>query len=111
MGFDYARELKCVFLTKHKLEIRSCTSNNGFCLPDATMRTVKSTTEVLNLMKFGEVNRAVSSTAINNRSSRSHRSVWRAVIFFNLVIIRKKIDVFTTKLDIDILSLLSLIIE
>ncbi|KAH9648634.1 kinesin-like protein KIN-14L [Citrus sinensis] len=39
---------------------------------DATMHSVKSTADVLRLMKLGEVNRAVSSTAINNRSSRSH---------------------------------------
>ncbi|KAJ6700022.1 KINESIN-LIKE PROTEIN KIN-14L [Salix purpurea] len=32
----------------------------------------QSTADVLNLMKLGEVNRVVSSTAINNRSSRSH---------------------------------------
>jgi kinesin family protein C2/C3 len=42
------------------------------------MCSVKSTTDVLNLMKLGEVNRVVSSTAINNRSSRSHRSVCRS---------------------------------
>ncbi|XWS59100.1 hypothetical protein CRYUN_Cryun08bG0093000 [Craigia yunnanensis] len=59
-------------LNVHKLEIRSCTSDNGLSLPDATMHTVKSTSDVLNLMKFGEVNRVVCSTAINNRSSRSH---------------------------------------
>ncbi|KAH7511832.1 hypothetical protein FEM48_Zijuj12G0024300 [Ziziphus jujuba var. spinosa] len=55
-----------------KLEIRSCTSDSGLSLPDATMRSVKSTTDVLNIMKLGEVNRVVSSTAVNNRSSRSH---------------------------------------
>ncbi|KAH9648631.1 kinesin-like protein KIN-14L [Citrus sinensis] len=53
-------------------EIRSCASENGLNLPDATMHSVKSTADVLRLMKLGEVNRAVSSTAINNRSSRSH---------------------------------------
>ncbi|KAJ7976754.1 Kinesin-like protein [Quillaja saponaria] len=52
-------------------QIRSC-SENGFTLPDATLRSVKSTTHVLNLMKLGEVNRVVSSTASNNQSSRSH---------------------------------------
>ncbi|KAK9005781.1 hypothetical protein V6N11_043201 [Hibiscus sabdariffa] len=41
-------------------------------LPDATLHTVKSTSDVLNLMKYGEVNRVVCSTAINSRSSRSH---------------------------------------
>ncbi|KAK8609169.1 hypothetical protein V6N13_025476 [Hibiscus sabdariffa] len=39
---------------------------------DATLLTVNSTSDVLNLMKYGEVNRVVCSTAINNRSSRSH---------------------------------------
>ncbi|CAA2965526.1 Kinesin-4 [Olea europaea subsp. europaea] len=36
------------------------------------MCPVKSTTDVINLMKLGEGNRVVGSTAINNRSSRSH---------------------------------------
>ncbi|KAG5242640.1 kinesin [Salix suchowensis] len=52
--------------------IRSCTGDDGLSLPDAKMHSVKSTADVLNLMKLGEVNRVVSSTAINNRSSRSH---------------------------------------
>ena len=65
----------------HKLEIRRCTTDNGISLPDATMHTVKSTSDVLNLMKFGEVNRIVCSTAINNRSSRSHRSFSEAGFF------------------------------
>ncbi|PWA37704.1 hypothetical protein CTI12_AA590230 [Artemisia annua] len=56
----------------NKLEIRSCTSENGLSLPDATMLPVKSTADVLNLMKSGQVNRAVSSTALNQQSSRSH---------------------------------------
>ncbi|KAA8518157.1 hypothetical protein F0562_015631 [Nyssa sinensis] len=59
-------------LADDKLEIRSCTGENGLSLPDATMHSVKSTADVLNLMKLGEVNRVVSSTAINNQSSRSH---------------------------------------
>ncbi|PRQ44785.1 putative minus-end-directed kinesin ATPase [Rosa chinensis] len=62
----------CVSLTIHKLEIRSCTGDNGLSIPDATMHSVNSTTDVLNLMKYGEVNRVVSTTAMNNRSSRSH---------------------------------------
>ncbi|KAL2480667.1 P-loop nucleoside triphosphate hydrolase superfamily protein with CH (Calponin-like proteiny) domain [Abeliophyllum distichum] len=60
------------FLTTNKLEIRSCASDDSLVLPDATMCPVKSTTDVINLMKHGEGNRAVGSTAINNRSSRSH---------------------------------------
>ncbi|CAI9297716.1 unnamed protein product [Lactuca saligna] len=58
--------------TTSKLEIRSCTSENGLSLPDATMHQVNSTADVLNLMKSGQVNRAVSSTALNHQSSRSH---------------------------------------
>ncbi|KAF3442808.1 hypothetical protein FNV43_RR16725 [Rhamnella rubrinervis] len=64
--------VKYPFLDIHKLEIRSCTSDNGLSLPDATVRSVKSTNDVLNLMKLGEVNRVVSSTGMNDRSSRSH---------------------------------------
>ncbi|KAJ8755572.1 hypothetical protein K2173_022151 [Erythroxylum novogranatense] len=51
--------------------IRS-TGETGLNLPDAKMHTVKSTDDVLNLMKLGEENRVVSFTAMNNRSSRSH---------------------------------------
>ncbi|XP_057982070.1 kinesin-like protein KIN-14L [Malania oleifera] len=68
---EQVRDLLAEDSSATKLEIRSC-ADNGFNLPDATMRTVKSTTDVLNLMKLGEMNRMVSSTAINNRSSRSH---------------------------------------
>ncbi|GLT26597.1 hypothetical protein SLA2020_016520 [Shorea laevis] len=53
-------------------KIRSCTSDNGLNLPDAKMHHVNSTNDILDLMKFGEVNRVVSSTAMNDRSSRSH---------------------------------------
>ncbi|KAK3217907.1 hypothetical protein Dsin_011877 [Dipteronia sinensis] len=60
---------------KYFQAIRSCASENGLSLPDATMHSVKSTADVLHLMKLGGVNRVVSSTAINNRSSRSHSVV------------------------------------
>ena len=91
---------KSIFLTKHTLEIRSCTGDNGLSLPDATMHPVKSTTDVLNLMKLGEVNRVVSSTAINNSSSRSHRLVFRSWfgIYLNLVVIGER-NPFFSQLD------------
>ncbi|KAL9828218.1 Kinesin-like protein KIN-14L [Arabidopsis thaliana] len=55
------------------LDIRTCSSDDdGLSLPDATMHSVNSTKDVLQLMEAGEVNRAVSSTSMNNRSSRSH---------------------------------------
>ncbi|KAF7804066.1 kinesin-like protein KIN-14L [Senna tora] len=68
---EQVRDLLAEERTDNRLEIRSC-NENGLSLPDATLRSVKSTHDVLSLMKLGEVNRAVSSTAINNRSSRSH---------------------------------------
>ncbi|KAL6141392.1 hypothetical protein ACLB2K_059680 [Fragaria x ananassa] len=69
---EQVRDLLVQDSSTAKLEIRSCPGDNGLCIPDATMHSVNSTTDVLNLMKFGEVNRVVSSTAINNCSSRSH---------------------------------------
>ncbi|KAG0483134.1 hypothetical protein HPP92_011218 [Vanilla planifolia] len=41
-------------------------------VPDASMVPVKTTSDVLELMQLGQYNRAVGSTAINERSSRSH---------------------------------------
>ncbi|XP_049390531.1 kinesin-like protein KIN-14L [Solanum stenotomum] len=55
-----------------KLEIRSCMSGNGLPLPDASMHPVNCATDVIELMKLGDLNRAVGCTAMNNRSSRSH---------------------------------------
>ncbi|KAL2320731.1 hypothetical protein Fmac_029700 [Flemingia macrophylla] len=52
-------------------QIRSC-NDDGMSLPDARLHSVKSSTDVMTLMNLGEINRAVSSTAMNNRSSRSH---------------------------------------
>ncbi|XP_075102810.1 kinesin-like protein KIN-14L isoform X2 [Nicotiana tabacum] len=54
------------------LEIRTCMSGNGLPLPDASMHLVNCAADVINLMKLGDLNRAVGSTAMNNRSSRSH---------------------------------------
>ena len=54
-------------------EIPSCNSENGSILHEATMHSVKFSSDVINLMKLGEVNRVVRSTAINDRSNRSHR--------------------------------------
>lgn len=68
---EQVRDLLAEDKTENKLEIRSC-NDDGLSLPDARLRSVNSTTDVMTLMKLGEVNRAVSSTAINNRSSRSH---------------------------------------
>ncbi|KAL3632035.1 hypothetical protein CASFOL_025019 [Castilleja foliolosa] len=61
-----------VFCPTATQEIQSCVSDNSLALPDATLRPVKSADDVINLMKLGEVNRAVNSTAMNSTSSRSH---------------------------------------
>ncbi|CAN4106589.1 unnamed protein product [Withania somnifera] len=47
-------------------------SGNGLPLPDASMHPVNCATDVIDLMKLGDLNRAVGCTALNNRSSRSH---------------------------------------
>ncbi|RDX81279.1 Kinesin-like protein KIN-14G, partial [Mucuna pruriens] len=52
-------------------EIRN-SSHNGINVPDANIVPVSSTADVLNLMNLGQKNRAVSATAMNDRSSRSH---------------------------------------
>ncbi|XLU70586.1 hypothetical protein S245_029639 [Arachis hypogaea] len=47
-------------------------SLNGINVPDANLVPVQSTADVLSLMDLGFKNRAVSATAMNDRSSRSH---------------------------------------
>ncbi|KAG9136513.1 hypothetical protein Leryth_014358 [Lithospermum erythrorhizon] len=45
---------------------------NGLNVPDASLFAVRSTEDVVELMKIGQTNRAVGATALNERSSRSH---------------------------------------
>ncbi|RYR30648.1 hypothetical protein Ahy_B01g055395 [Arachis hypogaea] len=68
---EQVRDLLAEDETDNKLDIRSC-NDDGLSLPDATLSPVTSRSDVLTLMKLGEVNCAVSSIALNNRSSRSH---------------------------------------
>ncbi|XP_073110739.1 kinesin-like protein KIN-14C isoform X3 [Elaeis guineensis] len=56
-----------------KLGIVNTSKPNGLAVPDASMRPVQSTSDVMNLMQTGLTNRAMSATALNERSSRSHR--------------------------------------
>lgn len=42
-------------------------------MPDASLIRVASTTDVMELMNIGHRNRTVGATALNDRSSRSHR--------------------------------------
>ncbi|CAN7025158.1 unnamed protein product [Brassica rapa subsp. trilocularis] len=50
-------------------------SHNGINVPEANLVPVSSTDDVIQLMDVGQMNRAVSSTAMNDRSSRSHSCV------------------------------------
>ncbi|XP_039021759.1 kinesin-like protein KIN-14G [Hibiscus syriacus] len=54
-----------------RLEIRN-SSQNGINVPDANLVHVSSPSDVINLMDLGHKNRSVCSTALNDRSSRSH---------------------------------------
>ncbi|XP_074588058.1 kinesin-like protein KIN-14P, partial [Curcuma longa] len=54
-----------------KLDIRN-SSQTGMAVPDANVVPVTSTEEVIELMNLGQRNRAVCSTSMNERSSRSH---------------------------------------
>lgn len=42
-------------------------------MPDANLVPVSSTYDVIEMMNLGQKNRAVGATAMNDRSSRSHR--------------------------------------
>ncbi|XP_019155789.1 PREDICTED: kinesin-like protein KIN-14P isoform X2 [Ipomoea nil] len=57
------------------LSVLPTTQPNGLAVPDASMYPVKETSDVLDLMNIGLKNRAKSSTALNERSSRSHSVV------------------------------------
>ncbi|KAL8489514.1 hypothetical protein ACS0TY_025431 [Phlomoides rotata] len=69
---EQVRDLLAEDSGARKLDIRSCVSSNTLALPDATLHPVKCTEDVMNFMGIGETNRAVGSTALNTRSSRSH---------------------------------------
>jgi hypothetical protein len=65
--------MKFLFLDLHTLGIWNTTKPNGLAVPDASMHSVNSMKDVLELMNIGLMNRATSATALNERSSRSHR--------------------------------------
>lgn len=77
-----------VFFDLHTLGIWNSTQPNGLAVPDASMHSVKSTGDVLELMKIGLMNRAVGATALNERSSRSHRFLFRIVIMLNFLLFK-----------------------
>ncbi|KAJ7977892.1 Kinesin-like protein [Quillaja saponaria] len=68
---EQVRDLLVTDGVNKRLEIRN-SSQNGINVPDANLIPVSSTSDVIYLMNLGQKNRAVSSTAMNDRSSRSH---------------------------------------
>ncbi|XP_057818675.1 kinesin-like protein KIN-14L isoform X2 [Cryptomeria japonica] len=68
---EQVRDLLGTDASNKKLDIRN-NGHNGFNVPDASVLPVNSTSDVLDLMNSGQKNRSVSSTALNDRSSRSH---------------------------------------
>ncbi|KAG9134178.1 hypothetical protein Leryth_019857 [Lithospermum erythrorhizon] len=71
---EQVRDLLVTDGTNQRLEIRN-NSLNGINVPDANIVPVSSPSDVINLMNLGHKNRAVGSTAMNDRSSRSHSVV------------------------------------
>ncbi|XP_042422490.1 kinesin-like protein KIN-14C isoform X2 [Zingiber officinale] len=69
---EQVRDLLANHGSQQRLGIMATTQPNGLAVPDATIHPVETTSDVLELMKIGHLNRAVCSTALNERSSRSH---------------------------------------
>jgi len=69
---EQVRDLLVTDGLNKRLEIRN-NSQNGLNVPDASLVRVASTMDVMELMNVGQKNRAVGATALNDRSSRSHR--------------------------------------
>ncbi|XP_062181260.1 kinesin-like protein KIN-14K isoform X2 [Phragmites australis] len=69
---EQVRDLLSNNIAQKRLGIWNTSQPNGLVVPDASLHQVKSTSDVLDLMEIGQANRAVGSTALNERSSRSH---------------------------------------
>nr|TKW21881.1 hypothetical protein SEVIR_4G149801v2 [Setaria viridis] len=72
---EQIRDLLCSNGPEKKLGILNASQPNGLAVPDATLHPVSSMSDVIQLMRMGLANRAVGSTALNERSSRSHSVV------------------------------------
>nr|XP_033513211.1 kinesin-like protein KIN-14P isoform X2 [Nicotiana tomentosiformis] len=72
---EQVRDLLSSDSSQKKLGILSACQPNGLAVPEASMQPVNRTSDVLDLMDIGLRNRAKGSTALNERSSRSHSVV------------------------------------
>lgn len=68
----------------HTLGILTRPQPKGLAVPDASLFPVKSPSDVIKLMDIGLKNRAIGATAMNERSSRSHRLHHFFSPFFNI---------------------------
>ncbi|KAL9683740.1 hypothetical protein QQ045_021165 [Rhodiola kirilowii] len=69
---EQVRDLLSSDASQKRLGILTTSKPNGLAVPDASMLSVNSTNDVVNLMDMGLKNRAMGATAMNARSSRSH---------------------------------------
>ncbi|KAG2591561.1 hypothetical protein PVAP13_5NG491800 [Panicum virgatum] len=67
---EQVRDLLSNNLSQKRLGIWSTSQPNGLVVPDASLHPVKSTSDVLDLMEIGQTNRAVGSTALNERKAQ-----------------------------------------
>ncbi|EYU35383.1 hypothetical protein MIMGU_mgv1a018937mg, partial [Erythranthe guttata] len=70
---NFTYEISVQIVEIYNEQVRDLLGKND--VPDASIHVVKSTSAVLELMDIGLNNRAKSSTAMNERSSRSHSIV------------------------------------
>lgn len=71
---EYSLHRKLFPLISHTLGVSNASSkSSGLAVPDACIQPVNSTADVMSLMDIGLNNRAKGTTAMNERSSRSHR--------------------------------------
>ncbi|WVZ99310.1 hypothetical protein U9M48_044633 [Paspalum notatum var. saurae] len=71
-SYEVGVQMVEIYNEQETLGVWSTSQPNGLVVPDASLHSVKSTSDVLDLMEIGQANRAVGSTALNERSSRSH---------------------------------------
>uniref|UniRef100_A0A0E0L4S5 Kinesin motor domain-containing protein n=1 Tax=Oryza punctata TaxID=4537 RepID=A0A0E0L4S5_ORYPU len=69
-AFSYEVGVQMVEIYNEQVRDLFTSQPNGLVVPDASLHPVKSTSDVLDLMEIGQANRAVGSTALNERSSR-----------------------------------------
>ncbi|GAB2219619.1 hypothetical protein Droror1_Dr00007256 [Drosera rotundifolia] len=73
--FEYEIAVQMIEIYNEQVRDLLSSDSHGLAVPDASMRPVRLTSDVIELMRTGHENRSVSATAMNERSSRSHSIV------------------------------------